>query len=176
MKIIVSTLLSFIVLNLCAQKKGKGFIHLGPTLYQHHSGGKPYYGGEMGLAFSNKLADAGASFEAFTQKNEGIYTILHGDLNVRFKREGTSPFVLFQPGYIFRDRTYGTVPYQFIERGGLFAAGGLGLISKTKHYGFLFQLKYCMLSSRIYQKKNTSSTLLSDSRPGYLSTSLSLVF
>ncbi len=158
------------------QKKAKGFVYFGPAAYVPVKGGNPLIGGSFGFGAYQGLGSLGVSTDILSLRNSGMYANIYGDLRVKFKPSGPSPFVLFQPGFVLRNHSTGISQSTFTERGNLYVSGGIGFTTLLPKVGLTFQLKYSMISIKYISLTNgvvKSSTI---SRPGFVGLSFGAAF
>jgi len=99
--------------------------------------------GQIGYRFGNHYT---ASLGIGSQQTDGVaFTPLFTDFRYDFKTTRKSPFVYAQAGYAWGDDSYyydygWYQDYEF--RGGIYAAGGLGLKTRYEKIGIEFTLGY----------------------------------
>jgi hypothetical protein len=160
-----------------AQKnKQKGFVHVGPAIYQFNKGGQPLIGGSAGFGIYKGMASLGLTVEPLSQKDAGLYLPIYADLNLHFKKDHTGPFILVQPGLLARNFSIASNPVKITEKGEFYFGVGAGLKSAVKKAGLMVQVKYAVLSTKIYASKINPSQPTAYSRAGYFAMAINVIF
>lgn len=158
-----------------AQNENKGFVYIGPTGYQALKGGGTYFGGSMGFGVYKGLASLGIGIEGLTQNKIFSFPV-YADLRLHLKKSNSSPFVLFQPGYILSNSSTKIGTITTTQRGNLYLAGGIGFISKVSKIGITFQLKCAMLTNKFITSNSGVVKSTTYTRPGHIGASFGIVF
>ena len=151
MKQIFLLFLLLSTIQLLAQKKYNGYAFLGPAIYFNtKSSDDILYGGTFGFSHLTKRAAIGLTVDFLTQENSGIYMPVYGDLHGFLSNKTEGVFILAQPGYIIRSKTFINGPgYKISESGGFYFGAGLGFVSKILKTGFTCQLKYVLFNTQV---------------------------
>ncbi|MBK7885531.1 MAG: hypothetical protein IPJ81_18330 [Chitinophagaceae bacterium] len=167
MKLIITLIILSFFIETFGQNK-KSYLQLGPIGYLKNN--NTLIGGCIGSGSIKGTSGLGFGVEVLTQKDNGIFIPIYFDARVYFKKTGSRPFALFQPGFIIRNKTITISNIQSKNTGGIYLAGGVGFISMASKVGMTFQLKYSMVSTKTTIAKTNPYNKVSQStnNPGFL--------
>lgn len=168
-------LLFILSLPALCQNTNKGFVYIGPAAYQSLKGGNTSFGGSMGFGVYKGLASLGISLDGLSQNKIASFPV-YADLRLHFKKSNSSPFILFQPGYILSNSSTKIGTTSTSQKGNLYLAGGAGFISKVSKIGITFQLKCAMLTYKTVTSISGVAKSTTYSRPAYIGASFGVVF
>ncbi len=150
MKKIITAALLLSTITAGAQTR-KSYAFIGPAIYMNtKSSSDVIYGGTAGFASLTKFGSIGAAVDVLTKADNGIYFPVYLDIHAFLAKKNEGAYILAQPGYIVRSKTYISFPGGSVkESGGFYFGAGIGYLSHIVKSGVTAQLKYILFNTRI---------------------------